>query len=93
MNASHKQYTCACAWTICTLIKVEIPFECGQQRVQSIEERTSIVAQEDTLKVFKTMCEVIISDRNDNRFKAYQEKIDKEKEKKIFIFIFLLNFL
>ena len=65
------------------LIKVEIPFECGQQRVQSIEERTSIVAQEDTLKVFKTMCEVIISDRNDNRFKAYQEKIDKEKEKKI----------
>ena len=44
------------------------------------ENKTSYAS---TLKVFKTMCEVIISDRNDNRFKAYQEKIDKEKEKKI----------
>lgn len=65
------------------LIKVEIPFDHGQQGGQSAKEDASIVAREDTLKVFKTMCEVIISDRNDNRFKAYQEKIDKEKEKKI----------
>lgn len=65
------------------LIKVEIPFDHGQQGGQSAKEDTSIVAREDTLKVFKTMCEVIISDCNDNRFKAYQEKIDKEKEKKI----------
>lgn len=65
------------------LIKVEIPFDHGQQGGQSAKEDASIVAREDTLKVFKTMCEVIISDRNDNRFKAYQEKVDKEKEKKI----------
>lgn len=65
------------------LIKVEIPFECGQQRGKGIEEDASIVAHEDTLECFNLMCEIIGSYYNGKNLVVYKEKIDNDKAKEI----------
>lgn len=67
------------------LIKVEIPFESGQQRGQNIEERTSIVAQEDTFESFKVMCKAVTDHCNEKRIEQYKEKIEKANMKKIHV--------
>ena len=65
------------------LIKVEIPFECGQQRVQSIEEQPSSVAREDTLKAFKEVCEIIIDTHKKSQLNTYQTKLDNENAERV----------
>ena len=65
------------------LIKVEIPFDHGQQGGQSAKKDASIVAREDTLECFKIMCEAITQHCDAERLKAYNEKINSDRMKAI----------
>lgn len=65
------------------LIQIEIPFDCGQQRGNNIEDKTSIVAKEDTLESFKIMCEIITSQFQEERLRKYKENLDNKKGNKI----------
>lgn len=65
------------------LIKVEIPFEYGQQSGQSIRNDASIVALEDTLKAFQIMCETITKHSQEKYLEEYKVKIVKEKNDEI----------
>lgn len=62
------------------LVKVEIPFENGQQGKQCIELEASVVAQEDTLKAFQIMCDSIKDRLDKDRLDSYRQKY-KEKRK------------
>lgn len=65
------------------LLKVEIPFECGQQSGQSISNEASIVAQEDTLKSFKILCESMTRSLEEKRIESYNDKLISEKREVI----------
>lgn len=65
------------------LIKVEIPFDLGQQSRQRVNDEASVVAQEDTLKAFRIMCETITLHSKEKHLESYVEKIAKEKERRI----------
>ncbi len=65
------------------LIKVEIPFEYGQQSGQSIGNDASIVAREDSFKDFQVLCKSINRHFEEKRLEEYREKIVDEKMKKI----------
>ncbi len=62
------------------LIKVELPFEMGQQSKQIIRSEASVVAPEDTYKEFKNMCKKmnILLERQQNK----SNKDDLRKKEK-----------
>lgn len=62
------------------LVTVEIPFDLGQQSGQSVRNKASIVAQEDTLKAFKIMYETIIKNSQEKRLESYAEKMTDKKK-------------
>lgn len=53
------------------LIKIERPFDYGQQKGSVLHNETSIVAQEDTYKVFTYMCEKISNHLDEKRLAEY----------------------
>ncbi|MBQ8803465.1 MAG: hypothetical protein IJZ53_07530 [Tyzzerella sp.] len=65
------------------LVKLEIPFDEGQQSGQVVSNEASIVAQEDTLKAFKIMCEMITESVQEKRLKEYQIQINNQKRNEI----------
>ncbi|MGE9941082.1 hypothetical protein ACQRBH_05865 [Bariatricus sp. SGI.161] len=65
------------------LIKIEVPFDLGQQNGQSVRDQASIVAREDTFKAFQIMCETITKSSQEKRLEEYKNKIDKERKEKI----------
>lgn len=65
------------------LIKVELPFEVGQQSKQISESGASIVAPIDTFKEFNIMCKNINEDMARKRHESYEEKLKKKAKEKI----------
>ena len=53
------------------LIKIEHPFDYGQQKGSVLYNETSIVAQEDTYKAFMYVCEKISNHLDENRLTEY----------------------
>lgn len=63
------------------LIKIEIPFDSGQQGGQRVREQTSsIVAQEDSFNAFQAMCISIDKHLQEKRIDKYEERLAKEKK-------------
>lgn len=65
------------------LVRIEVPFEEGQQSGQVVKNEASIVAQEDTLKAFKIMCETITGSVQEKRLREYQLQISNQKRNEI----------
>lgn len=61
------------------LVKIEIPFDVGQQSGQVVSNEASFVAREDTLEVFKNMCETITESIQEKRTK--ENKMHKKAVK------------
>lgn len=65
------------------LVKIEIPFDIGQQSGQVASNEASIVAREDTLKSFQIMCETITERVQEKRLEEYQIQLNVRKRNQI----------
>lgn len=63
------------------LVRVELPFEEGQQSKQIVKTEASIVARIDTFAAFEIMCDNISEEIQRKRVENYEQKIKDEKKK------------